>query len=119
MVHSDRAVMDFLHKQLSSCLNTYFNSANIAMNYTHAAMSESNITAHVNSSFIFFNSAYVLFLLSTDCFLPIFHLGFTKWCRFTSLPHVLLKRNYMSCVLMSLSDIFLQKISASIDHLCQ
>jgi len=38
----------------------------------HAAMSKSNITAYVNNSFIFFKSAYVLFLFSTDWFCRFF-----------------------------------------------
>jgi len=38
----------------------------------------------VNLTFPFFKSAYfVLFLFSTDCLLPIFHLAFTRWRRFT------------------------------------
>jgi hypothetical protein len=69
MVHSGRTVVEFY---------TLFNSVSITTNCMHAAVSKSNVTAYVNNSFIFFKLAYVIFLFGTDCFLLIFHLGFTK-----------------------------------------
>jgi len=65
----------FLHKHFSSWLSTFCNSISIIMNCMYTAMSKSNITAYVNSSFIFFMLPYYV------CFsliLIVFH-QFSSW----------------------------------------
>jgi len=57
-------------------------------------MNESNIMEYVNNSFTFFKFAsYILFLCSTECLSPIFHLKCTRWCKFTFLTQLVTKAN--------------------------
>jgi hypothetical protein len=82
----------------------------------------------------------VWFLLNTDCLLPFLHLNSTRWCRFTSLTHVVRKANvvkrklnepcdyiihtinpyiWMMGVTVSLSASLLQKTNMATNSLCQ
>jgi hypothetical protein len=74
-VHSARTVVVFLHKHFSSWLSTFCNSSGIIMNCMCIAMSKSNITAYVNSSFTFFMLAYYVCFSSI---LVVFH-QFSSW----------------------------------------
>lgn len=68
-VHSNRTVAVVLHKQNTPyfrllafkfpyTLSTFFNSSSIITNCMYSTTRPSNITANVNTQFIFFKSAY-------------------------------------------------------------
>jgi len=53
MGHSDRTVLDLLHKHLGpDC--TFYNFISIVMNCMYTTMSKSNIMSYVNNLFTFF-----------------------------------------------------------------
>jgi hypothetical protein len=70
-----------LHKHFSSWLSTFCNSISIITNCMYATVSESNFLAC--QQFIHHSQVDLLhlFLLSTCCLSPIFHLHYTRWCR--------------------------------------
>jgi len=67
------------------------------------------LCSYVISLITFFQSAYVVFLFSTNCLSPIFQVHCTEWCRFTRPTHFCTKvqwwwrRKYTIHMLVSLS----------------
>jgi hypothetical protein len=76
LVHSYRTVVDLLHKNFRSWLNTFCNSVSIIRYCTYTTMSKSNIRPYVNNLFTFFKAAYYIqFLLNTNFLSLSFSLG--------------------------------------------